>query len=63
MRFVHVKPRVPQVGEVRRKEAFLFLPKRVVDETRFLERAIWEEKYLTLTSEEAEVWVPIAWVN
>ena len=63
MRFIHVEPVEPEVGNVRLQEAFLLLPKRILNETRWLERAVWTEKYLELTSKEAEVWVPTDWGN
>lgn len=43
MRFYR-KPE-PADGEIRTVSAFLWLPKTIGDETRFLERARWTEKY------------------
>ena len=65
MRFIHQGPKAPpKIGDRRNQEAFLLLPKRILDETRFLENAVWEEKYLeTMVEGDPPLWVPINWVN
>ena len=63
MRFIHIDPVEPEIGDLRILEGFLLFPKRILNETRFLEHARWTEKYLELTNGEADVWVPIEWIN
>ncbi len=46
----------PMIGETRVKTRFLFLPVRIGDQTRWLERATWEEGYIG-------VWEKKWWVS
>ncbi len=34
-----------KTDDVRRRQGFLFLPKRVHDDVRWLEQATWDERY------------------
>ena len=66
MRFIHLEkivPPEPKLGDEREAEGYLLRPKRIMNETRWLEQATWREKYLPLLSEDYSVWVPIGWVN
>jgi hypothetical protein len=48
----------PNLGDTREVRAFLWLPKRINGETRWLERAVWEESYIRLLMSD---WVFIGW--
>ena len=37
--------KAPQVGDTRTRSGFLFLPKTINGETRWLERAEWTERF------------------
>ena len=63
MRIIHTEKTIPEIGDVRKRESFLLFPRRIMDETRWLEGAVWLEKYLERTSGEDNVWVPIKWGN
>ena len=63
MRFLHEDKAIPEIGDTRLRNSFLMFPKRILDETRWLEKAVWLEKFLELTSGEKDVWVPIRWGN
>lgn len=46
-------------GTVRdRRDVFLWLPKRIKDQTRWLERASWQEYYDSMIG-----WIPERWLN
>lgn len=47
MKFIHAtkSTNTPFIGEYRYKSGFLFFPKRIKDETRWLEFAKWKEEY------------------
>lgn len=47
----------PRLGAIKTCTKFLFRPMRVSNETRWLERATWKEKY------SGGKWTPIAWVD
>lgn len=47
----------PEFGETRIKKGFLFLPKRVDNELRWLEKATWMERYTY------NKWYIIRWLN
>ena len=63
MRFVHTKIEAPKLGQVRQEKVFLLLPKRILNETRWLETAVFQEQFMELTSEEGALWVPTDWIN
>ena len=55
-----MKIRHPENWESRTRERFLLCPKRVRNETRWLERARWREKFLAHDNPphwEAEFWI------
>lgn len=70
-----MKWRVTELGTKRKKNRFLFWPLKIGDEWRWLEKASWEEQYLThhgsygpfrmfgdqfsMTSK----WKPLCWIN
>ncbi len=43
MKWKHNSP--PEVGDIRNRAGFLFMPRRIGDETRWLEYAEWSEVY------------------
>ena len=47
----------PRLGAIRQVRGFLWKPKRVSNETRWLEIAVWKEKW------NGGKWSPIAWVD
>lgn len=49
-------------GDVRIKTGFLFFPKSINNEVRFLEYATWEELYLTWETSPSE-WVATKWID
>ena len=51
------KHRTPELGSIRRRTKFLFKPMTVSNETRWLERSTWKEKW------SGREWKPIAWVD
>ena len=59
MRFSHAKP---FRGERRFVRRFLWFPKRIGNETRWLESAAWNEEYIELNSGE-KYWRAINWVD
>ena len=64
MRIIHTENVLPEINDLRTRESFLLFPKRIMDETRWLEKAIWTEKYLERIIEElSPTWVPIRWEN
>ena len=56
MRYIHYDR-----NELKTKTKFLFFPKRIWDETRWLEIATWNEKHLY--DGVFYTWQPIEWVN
>ncbi len=54
--------RVPDIGDKRVRSRFLFLPKRIKSERRWLEVAKWEEQFV-LDIYEGFYWRPIRWVE
>jgi hypothetical protein len=58
--------RAPALGEIRViYRRFLWLPKYINGEIRWLERASWSEKYISVGSYEYQVvkWMKLAWVD
>jgi hypothetical protein len=56
----------PEYGDTRDREGFLFLPKRIGLETRWLEKASWEEEYYKNYTEcgyRYGTWEPTRWLN
>ncbi len=60
-----VAPLPPRLGEMRRRAGFLFLPKTIGRETRWLEWAAWDDIWSErlVTSLPVRDWRPWAWVN
>ena len=50
MRWIKRAPPQPKIGEHRSVSGFLWTPKTIGDETRWLERASWTEQYVTVGS-------------
>ena len=64
MRFISTPIAAPEVGDVREKSAFLIFPKRIGEEIRFLERAVWEEVYLAgIPMDNMARWSAVLWLN
>jgi hypothetical protein len=71
MRWNNKECRVPQPGDDRSKSRFLLFPKRIGNETRWLERAVWTEKarIVRRPMEGAPegipvlIWFEVEWVN
>ena len=64
MRIVHEAIPAPKMGQQRYKEAFLFLPMRIGNETRFLEKAAWSEVYVEGSVEgDGNFWAKDEWLN
>ena len=58
----------PNHGDTRIVEGFLWFPEKLNGETRWLEKAKWEEKAYgvqrVLTKESAGTrWYPVRWIN
>jgi hypothetical protein len=55
----------PKEGDTRVRSGFLFFPKTINGEERWLEWARWEERYEVWTEMWAvdSGWVPIAWLS
>lgn len=61
----------PTVGEKRIHKGFLFLPKWIEREMRWLEQASWEEEYCAIMGNDfnvyghstIDVWLPVRWIN
>ncbi len=54
----------PKARDTRIKKAFLFFPKRIEDETVWLEFAEWKEEYINVGKLGGKViwkWVPLKW--
>lgn len=52
----------PRQGQYRARRGFLFIPKTIGYETRWLEWAAWIERYGCNDYWVPEAWVPEAWV-
>jgi len=67
MRIIHTTPAPPVVGATREINKFIIFPKRIGNETRFLERAVYLEEYqyqATLDSGmTVNKWVPVSWFS
>ena len=65
MRILHIPS--PENGDIRTKTKYLLFPKRIGDETRWLEITSWEQRYqeyvsrLTNESMGGE-WINMRWV-
>ena len=58
----------PQHGEIRRRKAFLFLPKKILREVRWLCLAEWYERWHDAVGSPAGTaskagWRPFVWVD
>jgi hypothetical protein len=57
----------PKIGDKRTVKKFLFLPKTIKEETRWLEWAIIEQQYLDSSGDifvnNCPVWIDINWIN
>ena len=49
-----------KIGEMRERTAFLFLPKRIGYETRWLEHATWREYH---SPSNLTGWEPLEWID
>ncbi len=67
MRIIHTTPAPPVVGATREINKFIIFPKRIGNETRFLERAVYLEEYQILDLDVKETglsgWVPVSWFS
>jgi hypothetical protein len=67
MRWTHPTP--PKKGDTRTVTAFLWWPKRIGTESRWLERTSWTERARSceIVGEPATIglwdWLPLGWVN
>lgn len=58
----------PDIGDKRTRKKFLFLPKTIAGETRWLESAEFEEEYVTIVvasksgPTQKERWVETKWI-
>jgi hypothetical protein len=52
----------PSPGYIRLRRRFLWLPKRIQNETRWLEIAEWRESYSVGYWSGLAEWVPMAWL-
>ena len=57
------KKQEPSAGDLRDREGFLFFPKTINRQTRWLERASWTEKFVDSTcyTDGTAYWIPIRW--
>ena len=62
MRLVDKRSR-PEGGDSRTKKGFLFLPKRIGNETRWLEFATWKQFCYWELNGEFYKWVDYKWVD
>lgn len=56
----------PELGDERIRSAFLWLPKAVRDETRWLVHATWRERYVWTrlgTGREVKAWRGVEWID
>lgn len=58
MRF---KCRIPEDGDVRERTRFLLFPKWIDGEIRWLEKATWQESYLS--NYTGSGWIETIWIN
>ena len=67
MRIIHKAFASPVVGATREIDKFIIFPKRIGNETRFLERAVYLEEYQVLNLDVKETglsgWVPVSWFS
>ena len=61
MRIVHTAIAPPVVGTTREVSRYIIFPKRIGEETRFLERAQYLEKLVSV--DEKRYWEATLWVN
>ena len=59
------RPTPPMYSHKRTKRAFLWFPKKIGGETRWLETASWKERYLPTHhySDDPSSWVAMYWIN
>ena len=59
------KERAPSPGDFRDRGAFLFFPKTINGQTRWLEFATWTEKFVDATycTDGTVYWLPIRWTS
>jgi hypothetical protein len=55
------KPPPPSLFDTRRREGFLFFPKRIENEVRWWERAAWIERAFNSMLHSGKVWHAVAW--
>ncbi len=53
----------PIIGARRQKTRFLWLPKTVDGETRWMERVTWEERWGRDQSYDTPWWAPRRWID
>lgn len=58
MRWIH-EPQVPVLGEQRARVGFLWTPRRIGNETRWLEWSVWIETFHQDGYDTG--WVPVRW--
>ena len=61
MRIVHVDIEPPVVGTTREVSKYVIFPKRIGDETRFLERAQYQERLECVGGKNS--WKATLWIN
>lgn len=54
--------REPYEGMIIFKSRFLWLPKRIGNQSRWLEKATWAEKYIW-NGKVGKHWSPVKWIN
>lgn len=60
MRIKHEEP--PKMGDKRERTGFLYLPKTIGLETRWLEFASWREEYFPTGYVGDSAWYPFEWL-
>lgn len=50
-------------GTLKIVTGFLFLPKTIAGETRWLEKATWERKYVSSTLAGSAIWISTHWID
>jgi hypothetical protein len=58
-----IKFKVYRELDTRFKKGFLFFPKTINDELRWLEVAVWKQMYSTCKSPTSLSWEDLQWVN
>jgi len=53
----------PNLNETRWKTGFLFFPKKIGHETRWLEHAKWEERFVIDLDTGSSYWCAISWMD